>query len=119
MPGRGKKSKRLTSSVTPKKRTRKAANKPQSMPISSILAHGHLNYLDMTSNKGETENSALAGVVYLLIDIPSRLEATEHGIDELREARSTVQEHALHYKAHILLGQQADPAKRVAITIPR
>ena len=54
MPGRGKKSKGSTSSVTAKKRTSTTANKPQSLPISSTPAQELLNDMDMTGHNGET-----------------------------------------------------------------
>ena len=75
--GRVNKGKWSISTVTTKKRARKAANKPQRLPISSTPAQESPNDLDMTGHKRECENSALAGVIDLLTDISSHLKATE------------------------------------------
>ena len=88
MPGKGKTGWRSTNTVTPKKGTRKAAKKPQTLPMDSSPYHERLNDMDTTSHKEVTENSGLSGVMDLLIDISSHLEATEHGMDEFRAARS-------------------------------
>ena len=76
MPGRGKKSKGSTTNVTPKKKTRKAPNKPQSLPVGSTPAQAPLDDLDLTSHNAKTENTVLARVMDLLIDISCNLEET-------------------------------------------
>ena len=82
IPGRGKKSKGSTSSVTSKKRTRMATKSPQSSPMGSMPTQEPLNNLDVTSHKAETENSACLGQGHRPIDWyfpPSRSNGTWHG----------------------------------------
>ena len=46
--------------------------------------------MDVTDHNEMNETSGLTGVMDLLIDIFSHLQATEHGMDELRTARTVV-----------------------------
>ena len=71
-------------------------NKPQSPLVGSTPAQETLNDSDMTGCKAETENIALAGVMDLLIDMSSHLEATEHGMDELGQPDSPYSVQCLH-----------------------
>ena len=78
MPGKWKKAQLPTLSHQ-RKMTRKPADKPQPLPISSSPSHELLNVTDYSSHKEETHSSGLMRVIDLLMDIASHLEATKHG----------------------------------------
>ena len=89
MSGKGKKARRTSNIFTSKKRTRKAANKPQSPRTSYPPSHKLLNAMDNTGHKEMTESSGLTEVIDFLIDISSCLEATEHGMEPLKAGRTS------------------------------
>ena len=60
----------LTNTVTPKKRTMKAANTSHILPIGAVPSHKPMNDLD-TGHKEETKNNGLARVMDFLIYILS------------------------------------------------
>ena len=52
------------------------------------MAAHHYPYLNCCCQKAKTDNEALVKVMDLVIDISSHLKAMEHGVEELRRARS-------------------------------
>ena len=84
MLGREKKSKGTTGTATPKKTTTKATKGLQSLPISSSLLQELLNDLDMSRHQAGSEKDILARVMAIFIDISSRLEDKEQGMEELK-----------------------------------
>ena len=75
--------------VIPKKKTRKATERLQSLPVGSPTHPELLNDLDM-SGQVRTEKDMLTGVMDLLIEISSRLDAQKKGMDVLKASREEV-----------------------------
>ena len=86
--GREKKAQGDPSTASPKKRAKKTASiawscKKQA-PVASPVALGHSFELDLDSGKQATDRNRLdGGVMDILVDIFSCLEATEQGMEDL------------------------------------
>ena len=68
--------------------------RPQNPPVNCSLLQEALNGLDITGHNAGSDKDTMAGVMDILIDISSRLEATEQGMQELKAAKAEVPERA-------------------------
>ena len=93
MPNGGKNSKGAAAIVITKKRIRKTIRRAQSLPVGSPTPVELLNDLHIAGHSGP-EKDTLAGVMELLIDIFSRLNAQEKGMDDLKVTRENALERA-------------------------
>ena len=83
--GKGKKGSSTAQAVTPKKRSRQPAFKSQPPPVHSLGLGEDLGDLDRTlGNPTDPETAGLSSVMDMLLDFSSRLNTTDHFMDEVK-----------------------------------
>ena len=83
--GKGKKGNGAAPGVTPKQRSKWAACKSQPLPVYLPAIVEDLSDFDRTfGSQVETVDLGMSGVMDLLLDISSRLQATEHFMEEVK-----------------------------------
>ena len=69
--------------VTPKRRAKQLAHKSQPPPTFAPIDGEELSKCNIIDNHPVETKPNLNAVMYLLVDIPSHLSATEHFVDEV------------------------------------